>query len=65
MPDLPPLLGEVAKPQGFDGEVQLPAETSQVLRTSSPNRGAKKLAAPFLPPLLGEVAKPLGFDGEV
>ena len=40
--DLPPLLGEVAKPSGFDGEVQLPAETSQALRASSPNRGAKK-----------------------
>ena len=40
--DLPPLLGEVAKPRGFDGEVQLPAETSQALRASSPNRGAKK-----------------------
>ena len=42
MPDLPPLLGEVAKPLGFDGEVQLPVETSQALRASSPNRGAKK-----------------------
>ncbi len=40
--DLPPLLGEVAKPLGFDGEVQLPVETSQALRASSPNRGAKK-----------------------
>ena len=42
MPDLPPLLGEVAKPLGFDGEVQFPVETSQALRASSPNRGAKK-----------------------
>ena len=42
MPDLPPLLGEAAKPLGFDGEVQFPVETSQALRASSPNRGAKK-----------------------
>ena len=36
MIDLPPLLGEVAKPQGFDGEVQLPAETSQALARQLP-----------------------------
>lgn len=36
MLDLPPLLGEVAKPRGFDGEVQLPAETSQALTRQLP-----------------------------
>ena len=40
MPDLPPLLGEVAKPLGFDGEVQFPVETSQALRASSPTKGS-------------------------
>ena len=36
MPDLPPLLGEVAKPLGFDGEVQFPVETSQALARQLP-----------------------------
>ena len=33
---LPLLPGEVAKPQGFDGEVWLPAETSQALARQLP-----------------------------
>ena len=31
MPDLPPLLGEVAKPRGFDGEVLYLTNASNLL----------------------------------